>query len=64
VLNVITDFASRPPANRYVQRERHSLQRLAGTWVSAFARRCRQPAFDLTAYLAELTTPKTEASSG
>jgi CRISPR-associated endonuclease/helicase Cas3 len=64
VLNVITDFASHPPANRYVQRERHSLQRLAGTWVSAFARRCRQPAFDLTAYLAELTAPKTEASSG
>ena len=63
VLNVITEFASHPPSNRYVQRERHSLQRLAGTWVSAFAQRCRQPAFDLTAYLAELTAPKAEASA-
>ncbi len=62
VLNVITEFASRPPASRYVQRERHSLQRLAGSWLSAFSHRCRHPSFDLTAYLAELTAPKTEAS--
>jgi hypothetical protein len=57
VLNVITEFASRPPASRYVQRESHSLQRSAGSWLSAFSRRCRQPSFDLTAYLAELTAP-------
>jgi hypothetical protein len=58
VLNVITEFASSPPVSRYVQRERHSLQRLAGSWLSAFSHRCRQPSFDLTAYLAELTAPK------
>jgi hypothetical protein len=64
VLNVVTEFASHPPANRYVQRERNSLQRLAGTWLSSFAQRCRQPGFDLTAYLVELAAPKAEASSG
>jgi hypothetical protein len=64
LLNVITEFASRPPASRYVQRERHSLQRLAGTWLSSFAERCQRPSFNLTTYLAELTVPNTEASSG
>ncbi len=62
VLNVITEFASQPPASRYVQRERHSLQRLAGSWLSTFSHRCRHPSFDLTAYLAEMTAPKIEAS--
>jgi hypothetical protein len=64
VLNVITEFASHPPANRHVHRERNSLQRLAGTWLSNFAQRCRLPEFNLGAYLAELTAPKVEASSG
>lgn len=64
VLNVVTDFASKPPASRYIQRERHSLQRLAGTWLNSFAQRCRQPAFDLATYLAELAVPRTEASGG
>jgi len=64
VFNVITEFASRPPANRHVHRERNSLQRLAGTWLSNFAQRCRPPEFNLTAYLAELAAPKAEASSG
>lgn len=64
VLNVVTEFASHPPANRYVQRERNSLQRLAGTWLSTFALRCRQPGFDLTAYLVELAAPNAEAPSG
>jgi hypothetical protein len=45
VLNVITEFASQPPANRHIHRERNSLQRLAGTWLSDFAQRCRQPKF-------------------
>jgi hypothetical protein len=63
VLNVIAEFVSHPPASRYVPRERHSLQRFAGSWLSAFAHRCQQPAFDLTTYLIELTVPKTEASS-
>jgi hypothetical protein len=62
VLNVITEFASNPPANRHVHRERNSLQRLAGTWLSSFAQRCRQPGFSLATYLTELTASKAEAS--
>jgi len=31
VLNTITDFATHPPDNRHLHRERHGLQRLAGT---------------------------------
>ena len=38
VFNAITDFSSHPPANRSVCRERHSLQRLAGSWRSDFSR--------------------------
>jgi hypothetical protein len=54
VADVITEFASHPPANRHVHRERNSLQRLAGTWLSDFAKRCRQSEFSLVTYLAEL----------
>ena len=64
VLNVITEFASHPPANRHVHRERNSLQRLAGSWLSNFAQRCRQPGFSLAGYLTELTAAKAEAASG
>jgi hypothetical protein len=63
VFNAVTEFASHPPANRHVHRERHSLQRLAGTWLSNFTQHCRQPGFNLTSYLAELTTTKVEALS-
>jgi hypothetical protein len=63
VLNVITEFASHPPANRHVHRERNSLQRLAGTWLSDFAKRCRQSEFSLVTYLAELQL-KADPSGG
>jgi hypothetical protein len=67
VLNAITDFASNPPANRHVHRDRHSLQRLAGTWLSEFSQTCQQPDFSLTRYLdhvaASTTTSKTTASA-
>jgi hypothetical protein len=63
VLNVITEFASHPPQNRHLRRERNSLQRLAGTWLSAFAQRCRQPAFDFNAYVTELTAPNAETAA-
>jgi hypothetical protein len=52
--NVITDFTSLPPDNHCVHRERHSLQRLAGLWVTAFAKECRRDTFDLNTYLEEL----------
>src|SRR4029077_11122893 len=63
VLNVIPEFASHPPANRHVHRDRNSLQRLAGTWLSDFAQRCRQSEFCLITYLGELQ-PKAAPSGG
>jgi hypothetical protein len=51
VFNVVTEFASQPPSNRYVYRDRHSLQRLAGEWVSNFSQACRQSDFSLATYL-------------
>jgi len=54
VLNVMTDFASRPPESRHVQRDRHSLQRLAGRWLSDFNQMCCEPGFSLTEYLEKL----------
>ncbi len=54
VFNAITDFASHPPANRIVGRERHSLQRLAGTWLTEFSQECRKPGFRLDHYLSKM----------
>jgi hypothetical protein len=51
VFNAITEFASHPPANRYVARERNSLQRLAGLWVSDFCEQCRRSGFSVASYL-------------
>lgn len=62
--NAITEFASHPPANRRVRRDRHSLQRLAGAWVNSFSQQCRQPGFNVDAYIGELTKLKSEATSG
>jgi hypothetical protein len=59
VFNVVTEFASRPPSNRCIHRDRHSLQRLAGTWVSTFSKACRQLDFSLATYL----QPKSSSSS-
>ncbi|HUI05541.1 MAG TPA: DUF932 domain-containing protein [Verrucomicrobiae bacterium] len=51
--NVITEFASHPPVNRCVHRDRHSFQRLAGTWLSTFSQECRKPGFTVAKYLEE-----------
>jgi len=51
VFNAITDFASHPPENRCVHRERHSFQRLAGSWLVDFSRICTNPGFDLKKYI-------------
>jgi len=53
--NAITDFASHPPANRCVYRDRHSFQKLAGAWVSAFYDTCGAKDFNLDDYLVSLT---------
>ena len=58
VLNAITDFASHPPENRHLRRDRHGLQRLAGSWLTTFTHESQQPGFAIDTYLA-----KTEASS-
>ncbi len=62
VFNAVTELASHPPSNRLVRRERNSLQRSAGEWVSDFSQLCRQPGFDLTRYLATAQTTKAEAA--
>ena len=56
--NVITEFATNPLANRYVRRDRHSLQRLAGTWTATFSRECKRPGFQFAEYLKDLSRPK------
>jgi hypothetical protein len=58
VFNAITEFASTPPENRCVHRDRHSLQRLAGSWLTSFTTECSKPDFRLDAYLADLTKAK------
>jgi hypothetical protein len=60
VFNAVTEFASHPLANRHVHRDRNTLQRMAGAWLSKFAQQCREPKFDLTSYLAELAAPNAE----
>ena len=52
VFNVITELASHPPVNRYLRRDRHSLQCLAGSWLTAFNNACQKPDFSLAGYLA------------
>src|ERR1051326_4814657 len=54
VLNAVTEFASHPPVNCHVHRERHGLQRLAGVWLTDFSKRCTRPDFDLSKYLTEI----------
>jgi len=52
--NAITEFASHPPDNRCVYRERHSFERRAGAWVNEFGRVCREPSFEFDKYIEEM----------
>ena len=52
--NAITDFASNHPDNQCIHRERNSMQRLAGYWLSTFHQECRKDDFQISAYLAKL----------
>ena len=54
VFNTVTEFASRPPDNRCVHRDRHSLQRLAGAWLTSFNQDCRMPDFSIRRHLEKL----------
>jgi len=68
VLNTVTEFASRPPVNLLVRRDRHSLQRRAGEWAADFASTCADGQFDLGRYLETLevqaaTSPAARAAT-
>lgn len=52
LLNALTDFASHPPDNKFVRRDRHSYQRLIGEWMIGFRKECEKPSFDVERYLA------------
>ena len=52
--NAITEFASHPPENRCVHRDRHSLQRLAGSWMASFNDACRKPDFSIAKHLEQM----------
>jgi hypothetical protein len=54
VFNAITEFASHPPQNRCIYRERHSFQRLAGDWLSRFTQECCKSNFELSDYLEKI----------
>jgi len=62
VFNAITDFASHPLTNRFVTRTRHSLQRLAGSWIDSFSKECQKPGFKVDEYLTKTEQPGAIAS--
>ena len=53
LMNVISDLASRP-VDALNRRERHSLQRLAGSWLAEFSAECSKAGFCLTGYVERL----------
>jgi hypothetical protein len=59
--NAITEFASHPPVNRCVHRDRNSLQRLAGSWLTSFNVEYRKPDFQLDNYIAKLARVQSDA---
>jgi hypothetical protein len=54
VFNSVTEFASHPPENRCVYRERHSFQRRAGAWVTQYTSECSQPGFSLQQHIEKI----------
>jgi hypothetical protein len=61
VFNAITEFASHPPYNGYVHRERNSFQRLAGSWLNDFSTQCRQSGFTIANYLDKCANSETQS---
>jgi hypothetical protein len=59
--NAITEFASHPPDNRCVHRDRNSLQRLAGSWLTSFKADCQKPGFSIDSYLDQLEKQQAKA---
>ncbi|MCY4141874.1 MAG: DUF932 domain-containing protein [Rhodobacteraceae bacterium] len=57
VLNTMTDLSSNPPVNKFLRRDRHSMQKLAGEWMADFRKSSRKPNFEINEYL-----PKSDSS--
>jgi hypothetical protein len=62
VFNTITEFASRPPENRCVRRDRHSMQQLAGSWLTSFNAACRTPGFSVDGYVQRVANERAQAA--
>lgn len=60
--NAITEFASHPPENRCVHRDRHGLQRLAGSWLTSFNDACQKPGFSIFSHLEQIEKNRAEAA--
>ena len=54
LLNTVTEVASDPPRVEFVRRERHSLQTMAGSWLTSFSAECRKADFKVDEYVQEL----------
>lgn len=63
LLNALTDFATNPPHNHIVRRDRHSFQSLAGKWLSGFSEECKKESFDAERYVAGLKDPAKNAAA-
>ena len=63
VLNTVTEFASYPPANRCVHRDRNSFQRLAGAWLNTFSQECGKPDFSITQYLEKASKKRADTAA-
>lgn len=69
LLNAITDLATDSPGKErvgysFIRRERHSLQMLAGTWLTNFSTSVKRPDFDLDAYVKDPTTDRLRPGIG
>jgi hypothetical protein len=54
LFNAVTEFASHPPDNRCIYRERHGFQRRAGLWLTDFTRESRLPGFSLAQHIEKI----------
>jgi hypothetical protein len=52
-LNVLTDYASRPPAIAFGQLRVHSLQTTCGIWMKSFTEALKSDSFSFKDYLGE-----------
>lgn len=63
VFNTMTEFASHPPVNQCVRRDRHSFQKLTGAWLISFTQECVKSDFSLERYLENTTFAESKLSN-